>query len=338
MLFRREGFGREHEGFTLVELLVVIAIIGVLVALLLPAVQAAREAARRIQCSNRIKQVALAMHAYEDANKVLPYASEYVTSSPTPKGTATAFVLPYLEQQAVYDMFHFEYMFSYTINRPAVTTPIPQITCPSDPQSVEPILSGRYPDAGNPSRCHGMWYAPSGGPVHDRYKGVRPCVYCEAVTSYAHWSTGNFVYCCQGFYFGSGMFGSEMGIFPGMFGRCPIGVKFAEVTDGLSNTIMLGETIPGHSIWNGAYLQNLPIYMTHIPLNNMMTDNGSDTNGPAGTAWWQHTMGFKSYHPGGANFAMGDGSVQFLNDTIDYQLYNALGTMAGGEVFQESLH
>ena len=70
-------------------------------------------------------------------------------------------------------------------------------------------------------------------------------------------------------------------------------------------------------------------------MNNMMTDNGSDSTGPGGTAWWQHTMGFKSLHPGGANFAMGDGSVQFLNDTIDYRLYNAMGSTAGGEVLHE---
>jgi prepilin-type N-terminal cleavage/methylation domain-containing protein/prepilin-type processing-associated H-X9-DG protein len=325
------GIARRN-GFTLVELLVVIAIIGILIALLLPAVQAAREAARRVQCSNRIKQVAVGMHSYHSAFGKLPYASEYVSATNTPKGTAFAFILPYVEQQAVYDLFDFRYMFSNAVNRAAITAPIPQFTCPSDSQSAEPILDGRFTGSlGNPGISHGLWFAPSLGPVHDRYPGVRPCVYCEAVTSFSSWTDENFSYCCQGYNFGSGGFGWTAKVFPGMFARYAIGVKFADVTDGLSQTIMLGETIPSHSIFNGAYLQNFPACPTHIPINTMISDNGSDANGPGGTGWWQHTMGFKSYHPGGANFAMGDGSVSFLEEDIDYRLYNALGTIAGEE-------
>ena len=123
-----------------------------------------------------------------------------------------------------------------------------------------------------------------------------------------------------------------------MFARYPVSVKFGEVTDGLSQTIMLGETLPGHSIFNGMYAQNFPLCPTHIPINTLISDNGQDADGPGGTGWWQHTMGFKSLHPGGANFAMGDGSVQFLNDTIDYRLYNALGTIAGGEVAENETY
>ncbi|MBN1588793.1 MAG: DUF1559 domain-containing protein [Pirellulales bacterium] len=318
------------------ELLVVIAIIGILIALLLPAVQAAREAARRVQCSNRIRQVAVGMHSYHSALGTLPYGSEYYSggtgATTGPKGTAMAFLLPYIEQQAIYDLFDFNYMFSSSRNRAAVQSPIPELTCPSDSQSAEPILEGRISSpTGNPPVCHGLWFAPSLGPAHDRWPGVRPCVYCDAVTSYSNWSEANFVYCCQGYNFGSGGFGWPTGVFPGMFARYKVGVKFKEVTDGLSNTIMLGETIPSHSVYNGMYMQNFPACLTSIPINNMMSDNGSDSAGPGGTGWWQHTMGFKSYHPGGANFAMGDASVQFINETIDYQLYNAMGTRDGGE-------
>ena len=329
----------KRNGFTLVELLVVIAIIGILIALLLPAVQAAREAARRIQCANRVKQVALAMHCYHDAKGMLPYGSEFASGTENPKGTAMAFLLPYIELQAVYDLFDFNHMFSHAVNRPAVTTPIPQLTCPSDPLSITPIKTGLSTGSrGNPSSCHGLWYAPSLGPAHDRYPGGRPCVYCDAVTHYSNWTEADWVYCCQGYGFGSGGWSWPVGVFPGMFGRCPVAVKFKEVSDGLSYSIMLGETLPAHSVFNGMYLQNCPLCPTHIPINTMVSDNGSDTAGPGGTGWWQHTIGFKSYHPGGANFATGDGSVRFLEDTIDYQLYNALGTIAGGEVADSEPH
>ncbi|HBO44165.1 MAG TPA: hypothetical protein DD670_09580, partial [Planctomycetaceae bacterium] len=86
----------------------------------------------------------------------------------------------------------------------------------------------------------------------------------------------------------------------------------------------------------GMYMQNFALCPTHIPINTMMSDNGEDSVGPGGTGWWQHTMGFKSLHPGGASFAMGDGSVRFLNESIDYRTYNAMGTIAGDEVFVET--
>ena len=105
----------------------------------------------------------------------------------------------------------------------------------------------------------------------------------------------------------------------GMFGRYPAGIPFASVTDGLSNTIMVGETLPGNNVFNGAYDANFPVATTCIPLNNSRSDNGQ---------LYQHmfTSGFTSLHPGGANFAMGDGSIHFFNEAIDYKLYNDLGT------------
>jgi prepilin-type processing-associated H-X9-DG protein len=94
---------------------------------------------------------------------------------------------------------------------------------------------------------------------------------------------------------------------------------------------MAGETLPSHSVYNGAYMNNYPLSPTNIPLNTLLSDDGIDAPGANGLHKWQHTMGFKSLHPGGANFVMADGSVHFLTDTIDYQLYNELGTRAGGE-------
>ena len=304
-----------RSAFTLVELLVVIAIIGMLIALLLPAVQAAREAARRMQCSNHLKQIGLAYHNYHSTHRVLPFMCGYMLAR---TGTASALILPYLEQQNLYGQFDFNRAMNDPANTNAVTTPVATFICPSDPQGGKPILANRTQPDKNPSECHGLWYAPSMGPLHDRYPRGEGCVYCEA---------GHDSYCCQGEDFAS--HGSP---FPAMFARLPVSARFADIRDGLSNTIMLGETLPGHSVFNGAYMQNFPGCATHIPLNTMISDDGIDSTGSSGLANWQHTMGFKSLHPGGAQFALADGSVQFLNETIDYKVYNALGTKAGGEV------
>jgi prepilin-type processing-associated H-X9-DG protein len=112
-----------------------------------------------------------------------------------------------------------------------------------------------------------------------------------------------------------------------MFCRCPRAIRFKEVTDGLTQTIMVGETLPGHYIWNCILCLNFPVASTEIPLNTMTQDNGQHT------LWWEDS-GYKSLHPGGANLIMGDGSVQFFPETIDYMLYNNLGTRAGMEMVQ----
>ncbi|HTN75912.1 MAG TPA: DUF1559 domain-containing protein [Pirellulaceae bacterium] len=117
-------------GFTLVELLVVIAIIGVLVALLLPAVQAAREAARRMQCVNNMKQIALAVHVYESANRQFPPA--YVAG----KHNMLTYILPQLEQQAVYDLYNFDLAWNHADNKPAVDNDMAAFRCPTAPRSA----------------------------------------------------------------------------------------------------------------------------------------------------------------------------------------------------------
>ena len=137
---------RPTLGFTLVELLVVIAIIGILIALLLPAVQAAREAARRMQCTNNLKQIGLAMHNYHDSMKCLPFASAY-NAGPFYQnvGTWAAFILPYLELQTHYDLFDFTHPMKYdsdSTNKEAVTTVVAVYLCPSDPQSSEKQIFG----------------------------------------------------------------------------------------------------------------------------------------------------------------------------------------------------
>jgi prepilin-type N-terminal cleavage/methylation domain-containing protein/prepilin-type processing-associated H-X9-DG protein len=319
-----------RRGFTLVELLVVIAIIGILIALLLPAVQAAREAARRMQCSNHLKQVGLALHNYHATHRCLPFGSGYTIAR---AGTWAAMILPYLEQQNVYDLFDFNQPMNHANNRDAITTRVETYICPTDPAGRNHVLDKRMLTENNPPVCHGNWYPGCMGPVHDRYPGGTPyCVYCPGEGGTVLPS-----FCCQGQNFGSSASPDgkiPAGSFPGMFGRYPHSISFMEVRDGLSNTIMCGETLPSHSVYNGAYMNNYPLSATNIPLGTMFDDDGVDAPGPGGLHKWQHTTGYKSLHPGGANFVLGDGSVRFLNDTIDYRLYNAMGTRAGDEALQ----
>ncbi len=298
-LFRRAGF-------TLVELLVVIAIIGILIALLLPAVQAAREAARRMQCTNHMKQIGVAMHNYHTAMKVLPFASGYNVAQ---TGTWAAFILPYLELQTLYDRFDFRLDMKDPANEEAVTTVVATFICPSDPAGSDPIMDNRC--SFNPSPSMTSWYLVSMGPTEpDR------CDFCpEEKPSY----------CCQGYNYGTR---DPPDNSTGMFGRYPGRRRFDDVLDGLSGTFMAGETLPGHSIHNVAFGGNFPLCGTQIPLNTMEGKGGTThSDNPH-----YRVQGFKSLHPGGANFLLGDGSVHFISESIDYALYNALGTRDGGEV------
>jgi len=293
----------QSRGFTLVELLVVIAIIGILVALLLPAVQAARESARRTQCTNNLKQIGLALHSYHGANNHLPFGSALTSEEPRPVGTWVYFILPYLEETAVYDLFDFKFQLTHPMNQAAVTHVLPGLICPSDEQASEPLIAGRTQLSANPKGSMALWYPVCQGPSNDAR-----CEFCPDPPD---------SYCCQGppnFSFTD----------VGMFRRNIIPVPFRKVTDGLSNTFMAGETLPKHCVFNGAYHRNYPLITTTVPINILESDNGQQL-------WWR-TCGYKSVHSGGgANFVMGDGSVHFVSQTIDYRVYNGLGTRAGDE-------
>lgn len=293
-------------GFTLVELLVVIAIIGVLIALLLPAVQQAREAARRMACTNNMKQIGLAMHQYHDGHGRLPYA--VIDCCTPPGGTWVNLIMPFIEQQTLADRFDLTRTLKDPVHEQLIQQVIPTLICPTDGNTGNAILERRFEH--NAPRMLGLWYPVSMGPTQPDQ-----CPFCPNPTA------GENNWCCQGNNYGTNPPGNSVG----MFGRHALPkVRFADVTDGLTNTFMAGETIPGHCIFNGAYATNFPVYPTTIPLNTMEEDNFL-------SGFWFRTCGFKSMHPGGANFLMGDASVHFITESIDFRLYNNLGTREGGE-------
>jgi prepilin-type N-terminal cleavage/methylation domain-containing protein/prepilin-type processing-associated H-X9-DG protein len=314
-------------GFTLVELLVVITIIAILIALLLPAVQAAREAARRLQCANNLKQIGLGLHNYHSNFNSLPYGCTYKGGTPPPHAhTWATAVLPYIEKQAAYDRFNLNKPMDDPSNVLAVTTSVPTYVCPADPAGSK--SGGLVPcrctccSFGNPYKSMGLWYPGSTGPVDPGSAAGAVAPYCTAAM--------------RGCSLGDATGGwGWLGTAPGMFHRYPVSVKFRDVHDGLSNTILCGETLPDQDIHNMAFGSNMPLAATNIPINVMASPSQMPVDGMSDTTLHSinpvtQLQGYKSYHPGGAQFVMADGSVHFINQTIDFVLYYQLGARDSG--------
>jgi len=305
---------RADRGFTLVELLVVIAIIGILVALLLPAVQAAREAARRMSCGNNMKQLGLAMHNYHDTYRVVPYGSDN-------RGRLwSALLLPYLEQTALHD------------------TLLPQESGPGNwdaDGSPNEIACGTYLTV---YRCPSM-PIPQFVTNEDIPNRV-PASYRGNAGNEATSDDTSTIVTPPG---GKSL---EMLNLNGFFQVC-LPVRFADVIDGLSNTIALGE-----SSTDPAFVKDGQA-MDHWYIGSPQADPCACNGGAGGTEFTEAMgsgavpmnlrfnqpaahgilmeMSFGSFHPGGAMFTKGDGSVDFLPETIDFNIYRALCSRNGGE-------
>lgn len=298
-----------RRAFTLIELLVVIAIIGILVSLLLPAVQQVREAARRTQCSNNIRQLGLALHSFESAHRhlpsgwqvdeeVMPFSDE---AGAPGWGWATR-IMPYMEQNNAYNQFDFsEHVDEMDFDSLRVHV-IPTFLCPSDP-SPEVMQWEWIAEEFEHDHDHGFAFVHDDDDHDHEDLMVSRCNY-------------------------SGVFGileiegnEELG--EGVFYQNSK-TRFQEIRDGLSNTLMCGERLGtrGTVTWIGAdpHIEEGAARIVgttdHI-LND--SENG-------------HFEDFASAHPQGANFLVADGSTHFVTEYIDLNLYQALSTRAGGEV------
>jgi len=297
--------------------LVVIAIIAMLVTLLLPAVQAAREAARRSNCQNNLRQISLALHNYHGAHTRLPYGSPTCcTGEPTNGHIWTTSIFPFLEEQSLHDAFDWNANLRDPKHAELVKTPVSIFICPSGGRASSPVFDDRFASH-NVNPAAGLWYTASMGPtIPDR------CTLCPAHLQDP--SPDN--WCCQGNNFGTNEGnGYKEGNSVGMFGRHALPkVNFGKVSDGLSKTLMVGETLPEECSFFSLFSMNFNVSPTTIPLNFRHSDEGK------GQDWWL-TSGYKSEHPGGASLGLGDGSVRFFEEGIDHQVYSAMGTRAGNE-------
>jgi prepilin-type N-terminal cleavage/methylation domain-containing protein len=308
---------RTTRGFTLVELLVVIAIIGVLVALLLPAVQAAREAARRSQCTNSLKQVGLANQNYLAAKRTYPPGSQADdANNRTIVHQWTIYLFPYLEVTAIADQYDWKVGdrgpgFD-VINGPLFRTPISVLQCPSDKPGFVENWGWAHTNYVGCFNADGSWVDPDNYPP-DPF--VKLAFYNPAVNS------------------------KKQGLFNFNVTRSP-----KHIVDGTSNTFAFSEVITGldgENDFRGTWAVDHGVAYTHrLGPNSTLADRDAYSCGATkrpespctkstsfGTAYWAA----RSYHLGGVNGARIDGSCQFVSDSIDSDVWIALGSINGEE-------
>ncbi len=343
---------RLRSGFTLIELLVVIAIISVLVALLLPAVQQAREAARRSQCKNNLKQIGLAIANYESTYTVLPFGKGWSYAAPAPvyaRWSVHSMILPYMDQLPLYNNLNFNsppdtpgmglvppggFMPPYStggINTTAAQTRVPMFLCPSDGDTT--ALS--WPGGNNYCGNQGSWLCDLGTAA----PGLSTTVPTEV-------NQGVFFYLSK--------------------------IRTAQVTDGMSNTVFFSEKIKGTgspnpksdlftmgtqtslaatyttctglnpatatpltSVWGASWVmgENCCTLYNHVSTPNTISCAGTGFPGSMANMAMQVTA--NSQHAGGVQVMMGDGSVRFASNSIDLNLWRGLATRNGGEVISD---
>lgn len=297
---------RQRRGFTLVELLVVIAIIGILIALLLPAVQAAREAARRMQCTNNLKQIALGCYIYQENNKTFPISvgmwaeGANPTQNLTGKGWIVS-ILPQLEQQSMYDSWDLSGVFQNAgyggiknqTNAELLATLLPVLDCPSEPSNRDRSLWTLQFQMQNVVVALTNYK----GVIGDTQMGGGGSAFTGTVPDCHNTSP------CNGTFWRNNY-------------QNP--VRLADYVDGTTQTFIVGEDVPEHNYHSAWAYCNGDYASCHVPINFFPE--------PPAPGVWQNAIAFKSRHPGGAHFALADGSVHFINEGIEHPIYRALAT------------
>lgn len=326
-----------RRAFTLVELLVVIAIIGILVALLLPAVQQAREASRRGSCGNNVKNLCLAMHNYHDTQKWLP--TNWIgkpgmgqTAAYNIAGTGRSWIfniLPQIEQEALFQRADPDLGPALdtanppampTVNMPIAQTVIPALLCPSDGNNLGGKMGSRADMPSNVilgitnyKACAGNNWA-----WGDHVMVAANIVSCKNNGQNNGLDLGTGIICRNG-----GNSVQQLGCMSNL----------AQITDGTAYTYAIGEAVPAWSQWTTWWYFNATSATCGIPLNYRRGKGAGYLASQQGD--WNRNYSFFSQHPAGAMFAMCDGSVRMVNNSIDYQLYRATATPCTGESVNE---
>ena len=290
----------KKTGFTLVELLVVIAIIGILIGMLLPAVQQVREAARRTQCMNNVRQIALGIMNYESSFQVFPpgwITHDGVTPIEESGWGWSAIILPHMEGQNLHNLIDFDVAIDDHFHEDTIQETLSVYLCPSEQAPVIINLNTHIDE-------HDHEHILLDDDDHDHDE--------ELLAGRSNYS---------------GVFGdTEVADSPGagtgsFFANSKIG--FQDIKDGSSNTLLVGERTNefGTISWVGVVPE------IDEPASRIVGAADHAPNDPEG-----HFEDFRSYHPGGASFVLGDGSTHFIRNTIDEFVFQSLSTIKGGEV------